>query len=184
MARAPASPSLRRPSRHDDALGLARVSDADAPDAPPADAASAQAIAMRCAAALWSADDCARGLGIVVVEVAPGRAVVEMTLEPAMLNGHGIAHGGMIFTLADTAFAFAANSRDERAVAQHAAIAFLRPARLGDRLRAVATEREHAGRTGVFDVTVTGAEGLVVAEVRGIARATGGTVLPGDAAEG
>jgi acyl-CoA thioesterase len=144
----------------------------------------AQNLAMRCAAAMWADDACARGLGMVIVEVAPGRAVLELGVDARMVNGHGIGHGGMTFTLADTAFAFASNSRDRRAVAQHATITFLRPVQLGDRLRAEAAEREKAGRSGVYDVTVTNAEGAVVAEFRGLSRETGGPVLEAGESDG
>ena len=130
-----------------------------------------QARAMRRAATLWAEDACARGLGMVIVEVAPGHAVLELTIEPSMLNGHGTAHGGIVFTLADSAFAFAANSGAVDHVAEHAQVSFLRPVVVGDRLRAEASARHHRPRAGLFDVTVTNAADEVVAEFRGHSRA-------------
>ncbi len=130
-----------------------------------------QARAMRRAATLWAEDACARGLGMVIVEVAPGHAVLELTIEPSMANGHGTAHGGMIFTLADSAFAFASNGGAEDHVAEHAHISFLRPVTVGERLRAEASARHLRPRAGLFDVTVTNAAGEVVAEFRGHSRA-------------
>ncbi|MFP4126536.1 MAG: hydroxyphenylacetyl-CoA thioesterase PaaI [Alphaproteobacteria bacterium] len=138
-----------------------------------------QARAMRRAATLWAEDACARGLGMVIVEVAPGRAVLELTIAPSMANGHGTAHGGIIFTLADSAFAFAANSGAEDHVAEHAQMSFLRPVAVGERLRAEARARHHRPGAGLFDVTVTNAEGEVVAEFRGHSRVRG--AVPGDA---
>lgn len=140
----------------------------------------AEITAMRCAGAMWTADACARGLGVVLVEVAPGRAVVDLVLDERMANGHGTAHGGVLFTLADSAFALAANSRDRRTVAHEASIHFLKPAAIGTKLRAEATERTLSGRSGVFDVTVRDAAGEVVAEFRGLARTTGDAVLAGE----
>lgn len=138
-----------------------------------------QARAMRRAATLWAEDACARGLGMVIVEVAPGRAVLELTIAPSMANGHGTAHGGIIFTLADSAFAFAANSGADDHVAEHAQVSFLRPVAVGERLRAEARARHHRPRAGLFDVTITNAADEVVAEFRGHSRVRPGP--PGDA---
>jgi acyl-CoA thioesterase len=129
-----------------------------------------QARAMRRAATLWAEDACSRGLGMVIVEVAPGRAVLELTVEPSMLDGHGTAHGGIIFGLADSAFAFASNSGAEDHVAEHAEMSFLKPAAVGERLRAEAHARHQRPRAGLFDVTVTNDAGEVVAEFRGHSR--------------
>ena len=101
-----------------------------------------------------------------------------MTVTEAMVNGHGICHGGFIFALADSAFAFACNSHGERAVARHAAIDFLRPARLGETLRAEAIERARSGRSGIYDVRVTGLDGGLIAEFRGHSRLAGGPFFP------
>ncbi len=105
--------------------------------------------------------------------VGPGHARLSMQVTEAMVNGLGMCHGGFIFALADSAMAFAGNSRGEQAVAQQGAITFLRPAHRGDTLVAVASERATAGRTGIYDVRVTTAEGVVVAEFRGHVRTLG-----------
>ena len=134
----------------------------------------ALALARACADAMWAEDRASPSLGMRLEAVAPGQAVLSMTVGETMVNGHGICHGGFIFTLADSAFAYACNSHGERAVAQHCAITFLRPGRRGETLRAEATERARAGRSGITDVRVTGADGTVVAEFRGQSRLTGG----------
>jgi len=126
--------------------------------------------------AMWSADTASRGLGMELMEVAPGRATVAMTLSDAMLNGHDIAHGGFIFTLADSAFAFACNSYGERTVAVHCSISFIKPGAKGDRLIATAREVSRAGRSGIYDVSVS-ANGAVIAEFRGHSRTIGGTIV-------
>ncbi len=134
-----------------------------------------QALAEACAAAMWADDRASAGLGMTLERVAPGSARIAMTITETMVNGHGICHGGMIFTLADSAFAFACNSRNERAVAAQCAITFLRPARLGERLVAEAAMRAQAGRTGIYDIAVTNKEGVLIAEFRGHARNLGQT---------
>jgi acyl-CoA thioesterase len=115
---------------------------------------SPERIAADCARAMYAADVASQALGITVSEVSPGRAVVRMAVTAAMVNGHGIGHGGYVFLLADTAFAFACNTYDERTVAGGAAVEFLRPVRLGDVLVAEAVERHRSGRNGLYDVTV------------------------------
>jgi acyl-CoA thioesterase len=117
-----------------------------------------------------------------LAEAGPGTATLAMTVTEAMVNGHGICHGGYIFTLADSAFAFACNAYDERTVAQHCAITFLKPGRLGDRLTARAVERVRAGRSGIYDISVTDAAGTPLAEFRGHSRSIGGAVLAAPAA--
>ena len=146
-------------------------------DAPAKDA---QALAEASAAAMWAEDRASRGLGMSIERVGPGEAVLAMTVTERMVNGHGLCHGGFIFTLADSAFAFACNSRGQRTVAQHCAITFLRPAHLGDRLLAQAQERVQAGRSGLYDISVRTEAGELVAEFRGHSRAIPGT-LAGDA---
>ncbi len=131
-------------------------------------------LARACAAAMWAEDRASLGLGMSLEEVGPGRAVLSMVVRESMANGHGICHGGFIFALADSAFAFACNSRGERAVAQHCAITFLRPVRAGETLRAEAVERVRAGRSGIYDVRVSGEDKEVVAELRGHSRSIGG----------
>ena len=134
-------------------------------------------VARACAEAMWADDDAARGLGIELLEIKPGEATLAMTVRADMVNGHRIAHGGFIFTLADSAFAFACNSRNERAVAAHCQISFIRPARLGDRLVAVAREISRSGRSGIYDVRVTASD-EVIAEFRGHSRTVAGNWLP------
>lgn len=122
------------------------------------------------AEAMWAEDRATNGLGMRLDEVAPGSARLSMPITEVMANGHGICHGGFIFTLADSAMAFAANPRGEPAVAQHASITYVRPARVGEVLVADAVERMHAGRSGMYDVRVTTAGGELVAEFRGHTR--------------
>ena len=107
--------------------------------------------------------------------VRPGMARLSMPVTAAMLNGHGTCHGGFIFAVADSAFAFACNTEGMASVASHCTVTFLRPARLGDVLVAEAVERYRVGRSGIYDVQVTAA-GEVVAEFRGHSRTTGGRI--------
>ena len=122
------------------------------------------------AEAMWARDRATNGLGMRLGDVAPGRAVLSMTITEVMANGHGICHGGFIFTLADSAMAFAANPRGEPVVAQYASITFVRPGRVGEVLVAEAAERMHAGRSGIYDVRVSTEGGELVAEFRGHTR--------------
>ena len=124
------------------------------------------------AAHMFSADRASRGLGMELLEAANGRAVVTMRVAQTMINGHGIAHGGFVFTLADTAFACACNTHGPVTVAAGADISFLRPVREGDVLVATATERSVIGRSGIYDVTVSRGE-EIVAEFRGRSRTIG-----------
>jgi acyl-CoA thioesterase len=117
-------------------------------------------------AAMMAADRASAALGIELMDSGPGWARARMTVRPDMVNGHDLAHGGLIFALADTAFACACNSRGPVTVAAGAEIAFLAPARLGDELEALAQERSRRGRTGIYDVTVRRGD-EVVAEFRG-----------------
>ncbi len=135
--------------------------------------ADPQALAEACAAAMWADDNASRGLGMTLEAVGPGTARLAMVVAETMVNGHGMCHGGFIFTLADSAFAFACNSRNAKCVAAQGAVSFLRPARLGERLVATAEERHLAGRSGIYDVRVTDGDGQVVAELRGHSRAIG-----------
>ena len=132
------------------------------------------------AAALYARDAAARQLGIEVRHCGPGEAVLTMTVQDTMLNGHGICHGGFLFCLADTAFAYACNSRNELTVAQHCSIDFLRPARAAERLTATARETVRRPRSGVYDVTVCGADGEPVALFRGLSRSRPGTPVIDD----
>jgi acyl-CoA thioesterase len=141
---------------------------------------SSDDLARACAEAMWKEDDASKGLGMELVEVKPGKAVLTMTVQPHMVNGQRIAHGGFIFTLADSAFAFACNSHNERAVAAQGNISFIRPGKLGDRLVATAGEISRSGRSGIYDVRVTVGD-TVIAEFRGHSRVITGTWLPTDA---
>ena len=131
-------------------------------------------LARACADAMWADDTASRGLGMRLEDVGPGRARMSLVVTEAMVNGHGICHGGFIFALADSAMAFACNSHGEHAVAQHCAITFVRPGRRGDTLTAEAVERTRSGRSGIYDVRVCDATGETVAEFRGHSRTTGG----------
>ena len=125
---------------------------------------------------MWAADRASAALGMRLVEVAPGCAVVAMTVREDMVNGHAIGHGGYTFTLADSAFAFACNSYNRATVAAGCEIRFRRPTHLGDRLVATATERERDGRDGVYDVLVT-VDDDAVAFFTGRSREIGGTLF-------
>ena len=121
---------------------------------------------------MWAADVASRALGMELVDVAEGRAVVRMTVRDDMVNGHGICHGGLVATLADSTFALACNSRGVATVAAGFDVAFLEPARAGDVLVATGEERTLRGRSGIYDVTVRRGD-VVVAELRGRSRAIG-----------
>jgi acyl-CoA thioesterase len=118
---------------------------------------------------MFDRDLASQGLGIELVEAGGGAAIVRMRVVQAMVNGHGMAHGGYVFLLADTAFACACNSHGPVTVAAGADVAFLRPVRAGDLLEARASERATSGRSGIYDVTVT-RDGDIVAEFRGRSR--------------
>ncbi len=124
------------------------------------------------AQAMFAADVASSKLGIELLDVRDGTAVARMTASADMLNGHGIVHGGLVFALADTAFACACNSRGQVTVAAGADISFIAPAREGDILVATAAERVSFGRSGIYDVTVRRGD-EVVAEFRGRSRAAG-----------
>ncbi|MEJ1159547.1 hydroxyphenylacetyl-CoA thioesterase PaaI [Prosthecomicrobium sp. N25] len=143
-----------------------------------ADKLSPDALARACAEIMWADDSASRGLAMALDEVGPGRSVLTMTVTDAMVNGHGICHGGYIFTLADSAFAFACNTYNQHTVAQGCQITYLAPGRLGDRLTARAVERRRFGRSGIYDVTVSRQDGTVLAEFRGQSRTIKGVFLP------
>lgn len=136
-----------------------------------------QEIAEACARLMWAEDRASAGLGMALLRVAPGEAEMALTVEERMVNGHGICHGGFIFALADSAFAFACNSCNRRAVAQSNSITYLRSARLGDRLTARAQRTAEAGRSGIYDVLVTDQEGRAIAAFRGLSRVIEGQFL-------
>lgn len=134
-------------------------------------------LARACAEAMWRDDDASQGLGMEILDVKAGQATLAMTVKPHMVNGHGIAHGGFIFLLADSTFAFACNSHNERAVAAQCNISFIKPGKLGDRLVATAKEISWSGRSGIYDVRVT-VDGVAIAELRGHSRTVGGAWVP------
>jgi acyl-CoA thioesterase len=140
-------------------------------------AMDAQALAEACATAMWTEDRASQDLGMAITRVAPGEAALAMSVTERMVNGHGICHGGFVFTLADSAFAFACNTHGQRTVAQHCTITFVQPTRLGQRLVAHAVERSRTGRSGIYDVTVRNGGNEVVAEFRGHSRTIKGSLL-------
>jgi acyl-CoA thioesterase len=141
---------------------------------------SPEETAQRSADTMWAGDRASQALGLVVEAVGPGTATLSMVVRDDMVNGHAIGHGGMTFTLADSAFAFACNSYNRVTVAAGAEIRFRRPTHLGDRLVASATERERAGRDGVYDVVVTVGE-EVVAIFTGRSKEIGGVLFDPEA---
>ena len=134
---------------------------------PANDREAAQALAESVAASMYARDTASKALGMRIVRVEPGFAELTMIVRADMVNGHAICHGGLIFTLADSAFAFACNSYNLNTVASGCAIDFIAPAREGDVLTARARERQLAGRTGVYDVEVANDRGEVLALFRG-----------------
>lgn len=139
---------------------------------------SPQALAEACADAMWSSDATSQRLGMRIDRIAPGEATLSMAITEMMLNGHGLAHGGFIFSLADSAFAFACNGYNQRTVGHQASITYIAPGRLGERLTAVARELSRTGRNGIYDVHITNERGEPVAEFRGHSRTVKGTYLP------
>ncbi len=133
------------------------------------DAASSdpQALAFQVRDALYARDHAAQAMEIVVDKISPGAATLSMTVRKDMVNGHDICHGGMIFTLADTAFAYSCNSRNISTVASGCSIEFLAPAKLGDRLSAEALEVNLGKRSGVYDIKVINQEERLIAVMRG-----------------
>ncbi|CAD0187025.1 Acyl-coenzyme A thioesterase PaaI [Ruegeria sp. THAF57] len=133
--------------------------------------------AERAAHAMWREDNASRWVGMRIDDVDEGRATLSMMIEKHHTNGHGICHGGVIFMLADSAFAFACNSKNQSTVAQHNDISYIAPGRLGDRLFAEAREVSLTGRNGIYDVTVTNQKNTVIAEFRGCSRAIPGQLF-------
>ena len=129
------------------------------------------------ARAMLSGDRVSRTLGIELLAAGVGEARLRMVVTHDMLNGFGTCHGGILFTLADTALSCACNSHNQRSVAHHCSIVFLRPGKLGERLVATATERSRTGRIGIYDVSVVDEAGTVVGEFFGHAREVGGKVV-------
>jgi acyl-CoA thioesterase len=141
---------------------------------------NADETADKVARSMLAAEGTGPAWGIEIEEAREGYARIRMRLTPAMLNGHGIAHGGMVFALADTAFAYACNSRNLRTVAAQASIVFLDAAREGELLIAEAREAALVGRSGVCNVQVRTGDGRAIAEFQGFSRSLGGQLVPID----
>jgi acyl-CoA thioesterase len=137
-------------------------------------------LAEACADAMWAEDAASQALGIELEEVKAGYARARMRVTDSMINGHAVCHGGYVFLLADTAFAFACNTDGAVTLASACDIVFVAPAHVGDELVAEARERTRFGRNGVYDVTVRGRDGSVVAEFRGHSRTTDRKILDGE----
>jgi len=137
-----------------------------------------QDLALASTQAMWDSDTATQYLDMTLSGVKPGGATMAMTVRPEMTNGHKTCHGGFIFTLADSAFAFACNTYNQRTVAQMASVSFLAPAFVGDTLTATATELFKQGRSGIYDVQVTNQNGDKIAEFRGHSRTVKGTHVP------
>lgn len=133
--------------------------------------------ARRAAKAMWADDRASQWLGMELVEVDEGRAVLALDVKARHCNGHGSCHGGITFALADSAFAFACNARNQATVGQHTLMSYLAPAHEGDRLIATAREVALTGRSGIYDVTVTTEKGQVMAEFRGFSRTVAGQLF-------
>jgi acyl-CoA thioesterase len=139
----------------------------------------AQALAERVADGMYSRDRASQAMGMKIARVGPGHAELTMTVRADMLNGHAICHGGFIFSLADSAFAFACNSYNLSTVASGCSIDFVAPAREGDVLTAIARERNASGRTGVYDIEVKNQRGEAIALFRGKSYRIKGHVVEG-----
>jgi acyl-CoA thioesterase len=133
-----------------------------------------QQIAEKSAKAMWVDDIAAQVHGMRLESIGPGASALSMAATRAMTNGHGTVHGGFIFLLADTAFAYACNSYNQRCVAQQCSIAYLKPGREGSRLTARAREVRRVERSGVYDVSVADETGAAIAEFRGLSRSVAG----------
>ena len=147
---------------------------------PMSDQHDADTLARACAESMWASDNASKGLGMVLEEVRLGYARLSMPIRDDMTNGQKIAHGGFLFNLADSAFAFACNGRNQFTVAQHCAVTFIAPGFAGDVMTAVAEERYHGGRSGIYDATVTNQNGETIAELRGHSRTVKGQHIPQD----
>ena len=136
-----------------------------------------QQLAQACAESLYKNDRACKGLGIELTNISPGCAEMSMVVRTEMLNGHDVCHGGFIFSLADTAFAYACNSQNLNTVASGARIEFLAPGREGDVLTARAEVRAQGGRVGLYDVCVTDQDDKQIALFRGNSHRIGGNLV-------
>jgi acyl-CoA thioesterase len=139
-------------------------------------------LAQRCAQAMYDRDEASRGLGITLTRISAGHAEMAMKIEPSMANGDGICHGGLLFSLADTAMAFASNSRGEVYVAVSASIEFLAPGHIGETVHAVTTEAHRSGRTATYSVAITNDSGAPIAQFLGRTYRIKGNVIDGPTA--
>jgi acyl-CoA thioesterase len=146
--------------------------------ASPTTPSSPGAIAQAAADTMWATDFASQALGMELIAVGPGTAEVAMVVRPDMANGFGMAHGGFIFTLADSAFAYACNSYGLTTVAAHCSVTFLKAGKTGDRMVAVAREISRQGRSGIYDVRISVGD-EVIAEFRGGSRQIGGSFIEG-----
>ncbi|WP_426339802.1 hydroxyphenylacetyl-CoA thioesterase PaaI [Pseudoduganella sp. S-14] len=137
-----------------------------------------QALAEAAGAAMFARDAASQALGMKLVEIRPGYARMTMPVRSDMLNGHQTCHGGFIFALADSAFAFACNSHNHTTVGAGCTIDYLAPGRMDDLLTAEAVERTLVGKTGIYDVTVSNQEGKMIATFRGKSHRVAGEVVP------
>jgi acyl-CoA thioesterase len=136
-----------------------------------------QKLAEACAEAMFARDRASRKLAMEIVSVAPGKAVITMPVTGDMVQGHGSCHGGYLFTLADSAFAFSCNSYDKATVASGCSIDYMYGAKEGDVLTAVAEEQSRGNRTGIYDVTLTNQDGRTIALFRGRSYQVSGPVI-------
>ena len=152
-------------------------SDTSVAAAAPLTSVEAQSLAERVAAEMFARDRASQAMGMHISKVSPGRAELTMTVRADMLNGHATCHGGFIFTLADSAFAFACNSANLTTVASGCSIDFVTPAREDDVLTAIGQERSLSGRTGVYDIEVRNQHGETVALFRGKSHRVKGHII-------
>lgn len=141
-------------------------------------------LARACAEHMFASDRASQGLGIRIEHVGPGNAQLSMVVRDDMVNGHKMCHGGFIFTLADSAFAFACNSYNLRTVAASAEVSFLKSAYQGETLLADARERWREGRNGIYDISVKNSDGVTIAEFRGKSRTIKGAILENEEEDG
>ena len=146
-------------------------------------ASEADRLAERAARQMWAEDSASRGLGMRLLHVGPGTATIQMPIRPDMTNGHGICHGGFIFLLADSTFAFACNSHNQRCVAAGAEVHFLAPGHSGQLLTAKGQEVHLAGRSGIYDIRVTNEDDDLVAVFRGRSATIRGHLVESDSSE-
>ena len=129
-----------------------------------------QLLAEAASRAMWENDSASQALGMELIKVSPGHAEILMKIRADMTNGHKTCHGGFIFSLADSAFAFACNSHNQKAVAHHCSITYIAPAFEADSLTACANEISRSGRSGIYDITITNQSNEIIAHFRGHSR--------------